>query len=192
MSKRIGYWRVPLAVSAGLLLAGSLAAAQETPKAASPPSEAPAKLAFVYRLDFVVRELEGGKRINSRDYSLSAKSHEWASLRVGSRVPAYPYESKGDKGIQYQNAGIDIDCRPEERDDEALLSTRFESTSLVAPQKVAEERGSGAVYLGPTFRQVRFTGDALVPLGKPTVIATLDDVATNHRYEIEVTVTKVK
>ena len=106
--------------------------------------------------------------------------------------PTYPFESQGTKGIQYQDVGINIDCRPDERDNQVLLETRFESLGVVAPEKVAEERGSAAAYLGPTFRQVRFTGDALVTPGKPTVIATLDDVATNRRYEIEVTVTRVK
>jgi hypothetical protein len=105
-------------------------------------------------------------------------------------VPTYPFERQGTKGIQYQDVGINIDCRPDERDNQVLLETRFESSSVVTPEKPTEERGNP--YLGPVIRRVRLSGHALVTLGKPTVIGTLDDVATNRRYEIEVTVTKVK
>jgi len=34
--------------------------------------------------------------------------------------------------------------------------------------------------------------NVLVTLGKPTVIATMDDVVTNRRYEIEVKATKMQ
>lgn len=202
MSKRIAYWRVSLAIAAGLLLAGSLATAQETPKPPSPPSEAQTKLASVYRLDFVVRELEAGqhgKLINSRNYSLSAKSHEWAGLRVGSKVPyataaavsAATGAGQGFAGIQYQDVGINIDARYDERDSEVLLTARFESSSVVTPERSTEE-GRPPNVSAPVFRQVRFNGDALVAPGRPTVIGMLDDVGTNHRFEIEVTVTKMK
>ncbi len=63
--------------------------------------------------------------------------------------------------------------------------SRTESSSVVG--------GTGLAAPGaPVIRQVRTEGDSLVTLGKPTVVATLDDVGTNRRYEIEVTVTKVK
>jgi len=39
---------------------------------------------------------------------------------------------------------------------------------------------------------LKFTADSLIPPAKPTVIGSMDDVASNHRYEIEVTATKVK
>jgi hypothetical protein len=193
MSKTIAYWRVPLAIVAGLLLAASLATAQETPKAAppSPPSDAQARPASVYRLEFVVRELEDGKRINTRNYSLSAKGGERAVLRVGNRVPYGTGTNPATAQIQYQDVGINFDSRPDERDGEVLLSTRFESTSVVSPEKPTEERGN-PLSIAPVFRQVRFEGNALITPGKPTVIATLDDVGTNHRFEIEVTVTKAK
>src|SRR5512136_1743970 len=99
MSKKSAYRRLLLAITAGLLLAVGLATAQEPSKAPTPPpppapSEAQAKTVSVYRLDFVVRELEAGqhgKLLNSRNYSLSAKSGVLAGLRVGSRVPSFTY-----------------------------------------------------------------------------------------------------
>jgi hypothetical protein len=73
-----------------------------------------------------------------------------------------------------------------------LLSTGFESSSVVAPERLKEQQGASGPVVPPVLRQVRFSGNSLVALGKPTVISTLDDVTSNRRYEIEVTVTKVK
>ncbi len=188
MLRRIHNWQVPLLIAAGLLFIADFSSAQETPKASTVSDEASTRPVTVYRLDFVVRELEDGKRLNSRNFSLSARSDEWANLRLGSEVPV----ASGVQ-FQYQHVGINIDSRPEERDDGdgVLLGIRFESSSLVAPEKAKEQQGvSGPVP--PVIRQVRFSGASLVTPGKPTVISTLDDVASNRRYEIAVTVTKLK
>ncbi|MBZ5544138.1 MAG: hypothetical protein LAO07_10725 [Acidobacteriia bacterium] len=190
MPKKTVYAVVPLLIGLSFAATSKSAAAQEAPKSAehgTPAVAAETKPVSVYRLDFVVRELEDGKRLNLRNYSLSAKSRQWASLRVGSRIPIMTGESQ----MQYQDVGINIDCMPGEHDDQILLSTRFESSSVVAPDKTTEGAGVRSPTT-PIFRQVKFSGDSLLAPGKPTVIGTLDDVATNRRYEIEVTVTKVK
>jgi hypothetical protein len=204
MLKTIAYRRVLLAFATGSLLAAGLATAQETPKAGILQTEAQKKPASVYRLDYVVREIEDGKRINSRNYSLSAKSAEMglpnaerASLRIGSRVPIEKTAIHGNGAtvssgtVEYQDVGINIDSQLHERDNDILLNTSFSSSSIVTPEKPTEEHGS-PISLPPVFRRVQFTGDSLVTPGKPTVIATLDDVTSNRRYEIEVTATKVK
>jgi hypothetical protein len=193
MSRRIHNWQVPFLIAAGLLLTANFASPQEAQKASTGSKEASTRPASVYRLDFVVRELENGKALNSRSYSLSERSGELGNLRVGTSVPIGSMESGDYKGVQYQDVGISIDCRPEERNggDVVLLNTGFESSSVVAPEEATQKYGpSGPVP--PIFRRVRFRGNSLVALGKPTVISTLDDVTSNRRYEVEVTVTKVK
>jgi hypothetical protein len=193
MLRRIHNWQAPLLIVAGLLLTASFAAPQEAPKASTGSKEATMRPASVYRLDFVVRELEDGKQVNSRSYSLSAKSGDWGGLRVGSRVPVGSVERQEYKGPDYRDVGINIDCQPHERDEGGgvLLDFRFESSSVVAPEKAKEQMGVSGP-LPPIIRQVRFSGSSLVALGKPTVISTLDDVTSNRRYEVEVTATKVK
>jgi len=42
------------------------------------------------------------------------------------------------------------------------------------------------------FRTDRTEVESVVTLGKPTVVATMDDVISNRHFEIEVTATKVK
>ena len=204
MSRMIAYWRLPLAVAAGLLLAAGLATAQETPKAASPPSEAAIKPASAYRLDYVVRELEDGKRINSRSYSLSMRAQQQgtdklvvaaASLRIGGKVPyatgAGPGPGPGNEGFQYQDVGINIDSHLNERDYNIELYTKFELSSMVRLEKPTQDPGN-PVPNAPVVRVVQLSIDSHIIPGKPTVIAAMDDVATNRRYEIEVTVTKMK
>lgn len=189
MLRRTHTWQVMLLTTAGLLMPASFAAPQEAAKASTGSKEASTRPASVYRLDFVVRELEDGKQLNSRNYSLSAKSGDWANLRVGSRVPVGSVERQDYKGLDYRDVGINIDCQPHERDEGGgvLLDFRFESSSIVPPDKAKELPSAW-----PIIRQVRFSGNSLVALGKPTVISTLDDVTSNRRYEVEVTVTKVK
>ena len=189
MLRRIRTWQVMLLTAAGLLMAASFAAPQqEPPKAAPGWKDASTRGVNVYRLDFVVRELEDGKQLNSRSYSLSAKSDDWGGLRVGSRVPVGP--TQGYKELTYEPVGINIDCQPHERDEGGgvLLDFKFESTSLA----VSKEPQGASEPVPPIFRQVRFSGNSLVALGKPTVISKLDDVTSNRHYEVEVTATKVK
>jgi hypothetical protein len=148
----------------------------------------------VYRLDFVVRELAGDKAVNSRAYTMSVKLGDMGKIRVGSKIPFMI----SDKDVQYQDVGINIDCKAQFLEDGLLLSTYFESSSVVRENegRTGGPADVGGVAVGaggnPIIRRVSFNGDASVTVGKPAIIARLDDVATNHRFEIEVTATKVK
>jgi len=185
MRKQIGRSILTAGFATSLLWLFGSAYAQEDqpkpePKAAAASSQAQTRPVSVYRYEFVVRELEDGKQINSRQYTLSGKSFDWARLRVGSRIPIMT--GVGNQ-FQYHDVGINIDCRLDEGERGPMLYTSFESSSVVA--------GAGS-STPPVVRQVKSQGDSLVVLAKPMIITTLDDVGTNRRYEIEVTVTKVK
>ena len=141
----------------------------------------------VYRVEYTIREVEGGKVLNSRKYMLMAEEQQWARTRVGSRVP-YPTGTGEVRQIQYQDVGMSIDCRVREREDQFLLDTTVESSGVAA-----SESSSLAISTGsPVFRRVNSTVTAAVTLGKSTIIGSMDDVTSNRRYEIEVTVTQVK
>ncbi len=149
-------------------------------KSASPQQE---KRDVVYRLEYNVKELVDGRKVNARTYVGSAAEDSGCRIRVGSRIPIN-FGEKG--GIQYQDIGINIDCSVRDRGDYLLLFTSFDSSSIVAADQGA---GSGAP---PVLRHVRFEGHWVLMPGKLTVIGSLDDVATDHRYEVEVTATKLK
>jgi hypothetical protein len=135
-----------------------------------------------YRIEFNVREIENGKRLNSRNYMMVVKDGFYARIRVGNRVPIVTDEKK----ISYQDVGMNIDCEPRGRDDKIALIMVVELSSVVAQDQPP------TVTANPVFRQQRSTTSVVLTPGKPTLVASMDDVVTNRRYEIEVTATKLK
>ena len=136
-----------------------------------------------YRIELNVREVEDGKRLNSRNYLMLIKDDDWSRMRVGNKVP-YP---TGSTQYQYSDVGMSVDCRPHDLGESVGLTIRVEFSGLApAPQT----QTTSAV--GPVFRTDRADVESVVTLGKPTLVASMDDTLSNRRYEIEVTATKVK
>jgi hypothetical protein len=171
-----------IAVTLGLPQAGG---AQESTKDqhSSEASKTAEKMISVYRLEFVVRELEDGKKINSRSYTMSVQDGDTGRIRVGNRIP---YNTGKDQ-FQYFEVGINIDCRLHDHGSYILL----EGTSIEISSIVKDESSTGGTP-NPIVRQARSSVAAAITPGKPTVITSLDDVSSNRRYEVEVTATKVK
>jgi len=152
------------------------------PKIATAQQETkPKEPVTAYRLEFNVRELENGKRLNSRNYMMMATDNNFARIRVGDSVPYQKSETE----YQYREVGLNIDCRPREHESGVALEIVVELSS-VAP------KSEGAASFHPVIRSDRTTVQTVVALDKPTLVTSLDDVESNRRYEIEVTATKVK
>jgi len=165
-------WAVALVAFCLALIPSSSTAQQET-KVQKPVT--------AYRLEFSVREFDSGKRVNSRNYMMMATENEYARIRVGDRVPYQTTETQ----FQYQDVGMNIDCRPREHESGVALEISVEFSS-VAP------KSEGASSFHPVIRSDRTTVQTVVAFDKPTLVASLDDVESNRRYEVEVTATKVK
>jgi len=158
------------------------ASAQEEQGKGSAASEQKPRVA--YRIEFNVREMENGKRLNSRNYMMVVENESRGMVRVANRVP-YQTGQTGEKQVQYQEIRMNIDCRPHERGEDVALTVNLDFTSFPP----LEGEGSG---MAPVLRTESTAVDPIVTPGKPTLIASLDDVSSNRRYEIEVTATKVK
>jgi hypothetical protein len=147
-----------------------------------PPAE-------VYRLDYVIHELDNGKQINQRKYSLSVEAtqgrggKDWGQVRVGRRVPVAT--GADSKQIQYMEVGMNLDCALRQQDGSLLLESRVEMSSVVTG-------GALAAPGAPVTRQARANMVSVLTPGKPTVIGTLDDVDSTRSYQIEVTATRMK
>jgi len=178
--KRAISMRLAIAVMAFCLplIPNSASAQQEKGKEAATTELKPVA---AYRIEFNVREIEAGKRLNSRNYMMVVEDGSRGMIRVGNSVP---YTS-GEK-VQYRDVGMNIDCRPREREGGVALEWSLESSGVVAQEQTA------GVSTNPVFRQQRTNNTSVVTPGKPTLVASMDDVVTNRRYEIEVTATKVK
>ncbi len=155
------------------LIAGVMA--QDTEKKVSTDAARVQKAWAFYKLDLTVRELDGTKVLNSRTYTLTQRSDEWGQLRVGSRIPT---EKAG-----YMDVGLNLDSRVQDRDDATAFDWRLDLSSLAA------ENGPNGL---PVVRQVKSNGQTLLTIGKPTVMSTVDDLSSTHKFVFEVTATKVK
>ena len=171
-------WAI-VSVACCLALIPNFAAGQQEKGKESPAAEQ--KPVVAYKIDFNVREVEDGKRLNSRSYMMMAEDRNWGRIRVGNKVP---YKSAANE-FQYHDVGMNIDCQPREQGDRVNLSIHVEFSSVAPPAE-------GAPTFNPVFRTNNTEVQSVVELGKPTLVADMDDVESKRHYEIEVTATKVK
>jgi len=149
-------------------LAGSLCLAQTNDASKESPK--------FYKLDFVVKDVEGGKVITARNYSMIVES-PWigshAQIRAGSKVPIGPNSNMID-------IGTNIDC---DRVTELENSLSFGLTAEVSSVL-------GETDPHPVIRQNRWSSVVIVPFKKPTVVFSSDDATTKRVLQLEVTATR--
>jgi hypothetical protein len=141
-----------------------------------------------YRVDFLLTELEDGKKNNSRTYSLMAREGILNKLRAGVRVPIATNMGSIPQ-FQYLDVGMNIDCRVEEREGSLVLNAVADSSSFSLP---GEPKAPGSVAEQPVIRQMRSEINTVISLGKTTLISSMDDPSSKRRFQLEVTATKVK
>ena len=172
--------KVAVMVVLVVMVAGVMAWGQETTKPAGPP---PPNFNAAYKLDYVMAELEDGKRVNTRTYTVVVDDGgDGGRLNQSLRVPILT----GKDSMQYIDVGLHLNARVRSREDNTVwLSTKFE-ISGVAEQAGAANGGA------PTLRTVEYATPAVVTLGKSTVLASGDDLGSKKKFELSVTVTKLK
>lgn len=180
-----------------LLLAGSnLAHAQEettatNPSKASKPAAEESKPKQdqrekpiqPYRLDFSVNELENGKKINSRHYSIDLTAGSANQIKIGTRVPV----ATGGSGWQYMDVGTNIWANLRESADDLQLDVRSDVSNL--DMDSAHDHN---VVSAPIVRQIQINGSTLFVTGKVIVIGTVDDPNSNREFQVEVIATKLR
>jgi hypothetical protein len=153
----------------------------------------PTKISGSYRLEFTVMEVEDGKTLNSRTYTMMLSGTPLGQVRAGSRVPL---ETGGKRNSiepmssQYFDTGQNIDCRIVAEHGQYLVLDTSLDMSTLAPARPGGELSMSNGY--PIIRQLKARTWGAVDLGKPTVITSLDDLSTSRRFRLEVLVTRVK
>jgi len=156
--------------------------AQEEHKQASEPASA--KVVHAYRVDFSINELQDGKKINSRHYSMILTSGDRNQIKIGTRVPVSTTPSVSTQ-FQYMDVGTNINCRIVDSASEDLsLEVHADFSNLSSP----EEQHSTP----PIIRQVTLSGTTLTTPGKSVVIGSADDPNSNRQFQLEATVTKLR
>jgi hypothetical protein len=133
-----------------------------------------------FKLDFVLKEVEGARVLNSRSFSMySATDAAPSNIRTGVKVQEGTNEHPN-----WTDIGVRIDVRNiREIRDELAFNVATEITGL--PQDTIE---------GPAraiMRQYIWNSDVLIPIRKPTVIFSSDSTSSKSQMQVELTATPV-
>lgn len=135
-----------------------------------------------YRVSYKVNEIQNARTVNSRSYTMVVKTGSSATVRIGSKVP-YPINTAGQ--FQFQDIGMNIYCQLSRQDGRLIVHTRIDMSSVQGGPT-----HSPSESLPPVFSNFQMENNTVVTLGKPEFVGSADEVASNRRYVIEVTVTR--
>ena len=181
-----------------LTSAGAAALPQAKPKAAQPlAAHRTHAVPKFFRLHFVLKELQGKKVLNIRNYtteisvvSLSQtlrhdfqpfmNPYDVHSIHNGTRVPVQTAPGK----YNYVETGVDIDCW-----NAALIGNRLAMTVTGNIRTIRKDKALQArSQLSPPFiRENRWSSKVLVPIGRSTVLFTSDDPDSPNTMELQLT-----
>lgn len=156
--------------------------AQEKPNPKAEQTAAQEKPVIPYRLDFTISEIEDGKKINARQYSLNVNTGDHNNLKIGTRVPVQIKEGE----MQYLDLGTNIQAELRERENGLALEVRAQMSSFATPDQA--NRGNGM----PLLREMQINASTIVSPGRPTNVGSVDDPNSNRQFQLEVTATKLK
>ncbi len=170
-------------------------------RAQNPSEAAAASPQHFYRVQFAVAELDGaGKVTNTRTYeetvATTGSGHAVGDqqIKTGSRVPIATgsYGANGTAAnlantqFQYIDLGVNLDVRDAtEHGDKLGFRLKAEVSSVARQTEIA---GVGE----PVIRQNVWDSLVLIPIGKPTVVFSADDLDSKGKMQVEVTATKVE
>ena len=138
-----------------------------------------AEPAKFYKLEFVVKEVEGTKVLNSRAYSMVAGTgNSKSEIRAGSRV-RYAVGQGPSSNYQVADVGVNIDAIHIEQ-----VQNRLSFVLAAEINSLGEDPSSSA---GPAIRSNRWNSEVIVPLNKPTVVVSSDTLDSKTKMQIELT-----
>jgi hypothetical protein len=145
-----------------------------------------------FKLAFAIYELNDAKRTNQRDYMMIGRTdNQPSNIRVSTKVPITTAEKGGDKQYMYTDVGLRINCSMKEQVDRRLqLHCDIEISNFIRPEQIANATGTASPE-APFLRSTRADSWALLTMGKPAILNTVDDINSTKRMQIEVTATKV-
>jgi hypothetical protein len=174
-----------LGLALALVFTGTAWSQAPAPKPGDDTAQAAIK---TYRLTYTITELDGTKRIGLQHFSMTTDSGgRDASLKLGSKIPVITGEySNGAAatGVSTQFTYLDVGMNIKSRVTE--LANGIEVSSKVEQSSVSDEKPNQSVMSNqPIIRQTVLENTALLTLGKPVMLGSLDIPASTHHYDIE-------
>lgn len=164
-----------------ILMAGGVAIAHAQESSASKAASEAEKAINAYRLDFSVNEIEDGKKMNTRQYSMNLNAEDANEIKIGTRVPVEAKQGE----FQYLDVGTNIWSRIGERSNGLALSVRAEISNFAMPDQQTQTAR-------PVLRQLSIKASTVAQLGKPMIVGSVDDPNSKRQFQLEVTVTKLR
>ncbi|HLJ90917.1 MAG TPA: hypothetical protein VKZ53_29205 [Candidatus Angelobacter sp.] len=142
------------------------------------------KEAGQYRLEFNINELDEGRKLNSKGYSLLLNPHEVGKLRIGTRIPV----QTGENTISYLDVGKNIDCMVKSEAEHSVdLSLTLEISDIASGS-----HGETALGHNPVVQQMKIETRNTLELGKTIVLSNFYDPSSKHTIQIDAVVTRVR
>ena len=147
-----------------------------------------------YRLDFSFNELDEGKKLNTRRYTIDLTGGRPDDIKIGTRIPVVTANcnsssssSSGNASEQYQyiDLGIHLWAQLIGHGGELHVSGEISSLDTSAGSEASSR-------LGPIIRQIKIEGSTALVLGKPIIIGSADDPNSKRQFQLEVVVAKLK
>ena len=140
-----------------------------------------------FKLDFVIREVEGTKVLSSRAYDMTVSTDKEpglpsSSIRAGSKVAV----ASGANQFNFVDLGVNIDCRA------GSIAGSADDLSLFVTAEVSSIAHDPATPNQPIIRQNKWASNAVVPLRKPTVIFSSDDLSNKTQLQVQLTATPLR
>jgi hypothetical protein len=146
------------------------------------PSQRPAS---AYHLDFSLYELEDGKKLNTRRYSMNLTDAEsevgGQDLKIVTRAPIQSENGK----FEYLDIGTTIRARIIHWTTPVILDVNADISSFAS----SDEATKGG---HPLLREMRIGASTVLTLNKPMIIGSVDDPNSKREYQLELTVTKLQ
>lgn len=167
---------------------------------AKKPAEQVQRPVSAYRLDFSLNEMQAGKKINTRQYSMQLSTDTdgrfggggGKQIKIGTQVPYEKWHeaaegetNKGHVEMSYIDVGTRIRALIKENGNGLELSVDCDITSLADPEQTKSSSR-------PMLRQMNIEGSTVTEVGKPVVIGSVDDPDSKRQFQLEVTATKLK
>lgn len=157
-------------------------AAQETP----PPAN---QTEHYYRLNFTVEEANSaGSVTNARSYVATVVTEpSTQTFKTGERVPIATGKAGGDTQVTYIDVGVNFEVH-QMREVGDKLSFRLKTEmSSIANETVSNPGVAG----DPLIRQNSWDSTVEIPIGKPTIVFSADDLQDKGKMQVELTATRL-
>lgn len=146
-----------------------------------------------YRLDLSFNELDDGKKLNTRRYTIDLTGGRSNDIKIGTRIPVVTANcnssssSSGSASEQYQyiDLGTHVWAQLISHGGELHVTGDISSLDTSAGSEASSR-------LGPVIRQIRIDASTALVLGKPILVGSADDPNSKRQFQLEVTVTKLR